>query len=510
MGEGLDVFLQAQTESLSRVDGLKAMRSWQLNFAAAWTKSADRLADEVNQAWNLKADYAISPDLGWLCAESGRNPAPETWLLLSVNPGISDVLRESEARKYGLEYSGDTRAELDSDRYQDYFSNYLPQLRSVLAIHGRQHGAWWNNALVFLHGCAGLKKPPHTCHFHDELRVLGWELWPFRSRKDGLTSARTNHKALHAFARASLAAALRQDVNAVVVASSAGYDLLEALQHDLDLEQCAKTTIAGVNVALYRSKETSRPIFALRRQLFSGFGVVSRERRAALVGWVRDHLASSDLNQAPCKSSLAVNARPMSTVAPRPIRLQRAQGTTAPLFFTVAVIGNDDLNAFSNEDDPHQRIAGYWKLGSGKMAEAIKAALAASRRVFLIGRVGREVARVIEVSTTPHLPPKSKESLGDLTFCQITTAGARSDSLYFVDGRPWAVAYTPKTADRTAIRYRIMTAEVMDAEWIGCKLVGDLRGSPFLGPFCVGGPAPPARYDDDATSRDAEADAPCP
>lgn len=500
-------FVNAQAAALRGVSDLDGVHTWQAAFAEQWSVDAASYAQQARQMWSLQRDEVIRPEPGWLCAQSGAENATQTWILLSVNPGISDVIRQTEVRAYGL----DAAYKLCRDTYRGFFANYLDEMRAkVLAVHGYQHGAWWNHALVFLHECADLTKPPRTCQLHQELRVLGWEMWPFRSRRDGLTRAAQDSNLLRNFAQSSVQTALRLPADAIVVASAAGFDALKTEHRSLGLCQIETAKVADICVTHYRhgTCKTKPPVFALRRQLFSGFGVVSRERRSQLVAWIRARLGDATSQQGLLEASTTPIRPSRDDDANQVIDLTAGDKPGDCIYFTVSVGGNEQLGPFDESDDPHQRIAGYWPLGSGKRATAIQRALSAGQRVYLIGHLRGVVARVIEVSTEPVRPAEAVETLGKISF----HIDSKDFALHRVrgDGPRWAVAYTYKTKSNiTKIRYRIMTAEVDDAEWIGRRLAGQLRGGPISGPFSTTSLAAPERYEA-ATTPSAQDATPCP
>jgi hypothetical protein len=93
------------------------------------------------------------------------------------------------------------------------------------------------------------------------------------------------------FARASIEAALRfqgtdaTPIGGVLLASTVGYDLLARMEVP-GLAVVEQRACDGIQVRRYWHEGTGRSLFAVRRQLFAGWGSPTNDQRAALLGWI--------------------------------------------------------------------------------------------------------------------------------------------------------------------------------------------------------------------------------
>ena len=114
---------------------------------------------------------------------AGARPGP-TWILLSANPGWNDITSQNER-----DAKGDGGV-FDPEAYQAFRTAFFPRWWDEVMLGHRPRGAsWWDRALSFVHEVAGHTRPAGRMSLHPELDVIGWELWPFHSKRDGLTGA---------------------------------------------------------------------------------------------------------------------------------------------------------------------------------------------------------------------------------------------------------------------------------------------------------------------------------
>ena len=471
------MFLEKHGSSLQNVRDDASRARWHRDFAADWGPHAKALAASANATYGLSGDVSVQSDLGYLVAESAPDrQAERTLILLSANPGWVQALNAVER---GLKGQSGADGTVDLGAYERYRTQFFPRwYNEVIWPAAWQRGMWWNNALNFLHKLAGIPVPPRMCQLDPRLRVLGWELWPMHSARDGLSGAATLDPTLKEFAKQSILAALRTPCAAVIVASAAGFDMLEELKASGHLE-VRRATIGGVEVTSWAGAEGGADVFAVRRQLFAGWSRPNRETFRKIIEFCRG------CDPAPLAASrTSVARRGALDVSPAgpPITLRPADAV-GPLIWVRPVNGAEThalgpLLDGAAEEEVHQRIGGYWILGfgaRGSRGAQIRDALQAGRRVFVLGKVGNKVLRMVEVSRDPYLPPAPRERIGTLTF---DVADAQSRTLEWPGGGlgRWGTEFLTG-GPGSATRVRIHTASVDDGEWVGRMLAGpSLRG----------------------------------
>jgi hypothetical protein len=204
-------------------------------------------------------------------------------VLLSANPGWTEAINGQERKLKG---QGADDGPIDFERYEEYRTRFFPRWYEIVKRVHPSKGMWWNLALNFLHQVAGFPHRPRMCDRDPRLAVVGWELWPLHSTSDGLSAAMKKVPLLKEFARASLAAAIRFPSDGVVIASSAGFTLVD----DLDpsgkgLRLVQRGEIGGIQVRRYAHEVTGREISVIRRQLFAD--LVPAATRRDLAAWVQ-------------------------------------------------------------------------------------------------------------------------------------------------------------------------------------------------------------------------------
>ena len=307
-------FLTDQATELTKVHDHATLATWHRGFAQAWGENASALAKSANATYGLTGDYAIQDDVGYLVAESAHELGPEggpTWVLLSANPGWHPKANPTERRLKGQSPHGS----VNPDTYEGYRTKYFPRWKTeVIDPNVKNGAAWWTRAIRFMCHCAGASNN-EAGPANPTIRLMGWELWPMHSRRDGLSRLVKKHDELRTFAQASVAAALRvlaaeERPGGLIVASAVGLALVPALKvPNLALQK--EHTIAGVRV---RAGHWGGPggvrTALIGRQLFSGWGQINRERSALLTEWCQAALAGArtagaDAPQAPADEDWA-------------------------------------------------------------------------------------------------------------------------------------------------------------------------------------------------------------
>jgi hypothetical protein len=291
-------FTRTHGERLAHVHDQATLAEWHVGFATAWASNADALARAGNDALGFRDEHAhrLQPDVGYLAVETepGSAARPKRWMLVSLNPGWDEVGSPKERVAKGQEAGA-----FSLERYASFRTRFFPRYPDMVGAGCR----WWSDALGFLHAAASLERPARAdgvLPLHPDLDVIGWELWPFHSDKDGL-SGRAGHRddtgrALTTFAMESLQAACRvaaSEDRRVVVASAKARQLLERDQDQDDRHRTfdlVRSTVIPrrtreVRCAVYRSRANGHEIAVVRLQVFAGH--VSREVRAAALAFVR-------------------------------------------------------------------------------------------------------------------------------------------------------------------------------------------------------------------------------
>ena len=306
-------FLNQRAQQLQQVNNRASLADWHTAYAEAWCPDASALAASANRTLGLAGDFAIRDELGYLAVESARqDKAEQTWLLLSVNPSWEEAPNALERRLKG---QGDGDGGVNVADYQGYRSQYFPRWYNETKRPTGGGGTWWNKALNFLHDCAGLPRAAGMVGRDPRLDVIGWELWPLHSPKDGLTQ-NIGNDALRGFAAASVAAALRvmqseQRPGGLVLASPVGFDLLPMLAIP-GLVPGQAAWVGGIQVRRYTYE--TRTIATIRRQMFAAW--LSAETTGALAAWVQGAPPAQVAPQPPAPPAVPAPAPAAAQPAP--------------------------------------------------------------------------------------------------------------------------------------------------------------------------------------------------
>lgn len=466
-------FVRDHATALDAVHDREGLAAWHAGFVRGWGASPRTLADAANATLRLSGDHAIRDEVGYLVAERRtlRAPRRHRWVLLSANPGWNQVTNVTERSRKGQD------AEVgfvDLETYEAFRTHFFPRwYDEVMRPAGPSRAMWWNRALSFLHRVAGLQKPPQMAAIHADLDLMGWELWPFHSTRDGLSAAAASSVELDAFADASIRAACRVESDGVLVASKAGAERVLRL---VGSEFSAIDEVVlpnGPRAVRLRHDATGRRVVVIARQLFAGRSL-PRAVMQALAEFSRGEATS-----APRAAEV-----PASAVAPvgddipveGPIRLVPDPGT-GTLLVVVHVCGQqgslDALTEDAEEEEVHARVGGYWvTAGSGGRAAEVQAALRGGRQVLVVGMDRGLVIRVLKVIAGEDFPMPREFIHGE---GRLFHRWAHQPRWVDYPGRPgqrFGTAYVEVgvAAGRSEVRVRYHTRSFDDGAWVGRRL----------------------------------------
>ena len=269
---------------------------------------------------------------------------------------------------------------------------------------------------------------------------------------------------------------------------------MEKLAPEIDGLTCTqKGFIDDIKVARYKN-EDGASLVTIRRQIFAGRGVPSRETRQALVDWIHGKLSASDF--APEKKKRASSKKKKSFESQKPEAIQYRSTTK-----TITLMDNTDgdaliwprhigerkelnLERFSfemSEEELHIRIGGYWKLGK-KRAKIISQALQQGKRVFVAGVNGKKVLRVLEDGFQSDVPISQNETSSTRTY----EKHADQPKHYATPSGAWATLFTEKTEElKHKKRARLHTKSFDDDALIGRQINISLGQNPKLYSFDI-------------------------
>lgn len=472
-------FLRQQTAALDGVRDSDTLAAWHDQFARTWSPTATRLAASANSVLGMEGEYSIRDELGYLVAQRSPALAPRRHrlLLVSANPGWNEATNRKER-----EIKGQPQADGPADiaAYHGFRRNFFPRwYDEVMKPMGPSRAAWWNRALNFLHRVAALPKPRRMAAIHDDIDVLGWELWPLHSTRDGLSAAAAACAELDAFATASIRAACRFDSEGVIIASKAGADrALRMVGTEFDLTEEFRFANAPYAARL-RHKATGRSVVVIRRQLFAGVSP-PRSVLQALAAFSRgDPVAVKDpgAGSPQCLAPDLVGPSVDSIPEEGPIRVVRDVGR-GTLVVVVHVCGHDGekrlppLTEDAEEEEVHTRVGGYWVTGrTGGRAAEVQAALAQGRTVLVVGIHLGVIVRVLKVGWRRDFPmPERFEHTDGRTFIRWAHP-PRWVAHPAHPGRDFATAYREVDPEGPVeLRVRYHTHPFDDEGWSGRAL----------------------------------------
>jgi hypothetical protein len=467
-------FLQTHTATLAKVHNRATLAGWHRAYADAWTHNARALADSANVALELQGDHSIKPDVGYLAVERRvQGPCNPPWVLLCANPGWQEASNEVERVLKGQR---ELNAPCHLETYEAFRTRFMDRwYPEVMQRSGRSRGAgWWNRASTFLHRISGLEKPPGMMTLHPEWDVIGWDLWPFHSTRDGLSHrVQDQQNGLQAFAKASLLAALRMEGTAgVIAASSAANRIVQTLAENGNHELRTTHTVefratyeqrdgqprtVRVPVSRHEYGKDRRTLIVVGRQIFSNFGSIPRELNERLIAWIQNPVnepvdgpaaapAPRGHRRAAHNVAAEVAVKPVGFTAPAPGQ---------PLVISVPVTENAFLDAPNDEDDEemHTRTVGYWqRRADGPLANAVGQALGDQQRVFIMARAAGYVLRMYEVVPGADTqPPNNFVHKTEHEAQTFTRLREQPEELQTADGAPFATAY--RYSGKTRLRF---------------------------------------------------------
>lgn len=479
-------FLRQQAAALEEVRDFETLDSWHDQFARTWSPAATRLAASANSILGMEGEHMIRDELGYLVAQRSSALAPRRHrlVLVSANPGWSEVTNRRERELKG---QPQVDGAPDIAAYQGFRRNFFPRwYDEVMKPKGPSRAAWWNRALLFMHRIAGLQKPPRMAAIHDDLDVLGWELWPLHSTRDGLSAAATGCSELDAFATASIRAACRVESDGVIIASKAGADrVLRMVGVEFDLVEEFRFANAPYGARL-RHRATGRPVVVVAWQLFAGRSL-PRAVVSALAAFARGEptAVAPTRPRAPTSASASPALPAVAETIPEegPIRVVRDTGH-GTLIVAVHVCGHDGavralepLSEDADDEEVHTRVGGYWVTGRlGGRAAEVQAALAQDRRVLIVGVHRGAVVRVLQVGWREDFPmPRTFEHGDGRTFLRWAHP-PRWVAHPTRPGKNFATAYREvDVVGQPELRVRYHTHWFDDEAWVG-RLLDDGGG----------------------------------
>lgn len=225
-------------QACSRAD-LETLHDW------IWDRQQEieRTAIEINSLLRLRGQNELKPDLP--CVTVGSTSG---LVVVAANPGWKVDLNKME----------NDYCQRSKQAYRDLMFNFF-HIHPI--IRGEDYSKWWTRAMKFEALLPGKEtadhfqttRPARWEYMNSSGMLGGWDVFPWHSSKDRITSKIAKHAWLNDFCRASLGALLRMNPRLIFVASKAGYELLRnGLLSDIDWcdfklagTKCAYTNTAG-------------------------------------------------------------------------------------------------------------------------------------------------------------------------------------------------------------------------------------------------------------------------
>lgn len=230
------------------------------------------IVGEFNSELDLRDKFELKPDLPCIAVGSLHG-----LVFVSANPGWKEKLNPRE----------DSHCRASSECYKDLMFHYFKEHPRVVGERVR----WWSQPIALLPMVRGYKpnvlpnlKPETVWNNVDQSHSLGgWELFPFHSESDGVTS-RLDVKWLRQCLDESLKAIVRIAPATLVVASASGFDLIRSLTPELEWYD---RILVDTKMA-YATAGTTE-IVALRKQIFSAPRKFTNLQLIAAVEAFRQH-----------------------------------------------------------------------------------------------------------------------------------------------------------------------------------------------------------------------------
>jgi len=254
MNKFIDEYIE-KLKNINNDEDLKNIYFW------LWEKQNEitESALEINKSLELKGEYELKTDLPCITV-GGR----QGLLILSANPGWTEKYNKKEN-----EY-----CKTSPDKYVDLMFNFFEKHPNVVGISSR----WWSNAMSMVeildghrNFFKGLNREKKWGKVHETKMVGGWELFPFHSSKDGISSKIDDHNWLKICAIESINAAIRLSPKVLFIASKQGYKLVRnVLCSDLTGWKDGVVSREGDKAALsLYENQNGTEIIAISRQIFT-------------------------------------------------------------------------------------------------------------------------------------------------------------------------------------------------------------------------------------------------
>lgn len=220
----------------------------------------------LNQQYGLTGNFELKPDLPCLSVGSVSG-----LVLLSMNPGWDEKLNSLENKCCCSSVNN----------YIDLMNNFFERYPEVVQKRSR----WWAKPFWFTrlltnfpngfgHAASSLEKWQLA---HSSRSIGGWELFPFHSKKDGITQYVVNTKAvshtdlLRKCAKASVRAILRIRPKVLLVASKVGDTIVRDILagDETFLSEAIANSKYTISSWVIRSKNGTTEVFSIPYQIFS-------------------------------------------------------------------------------------------------------------------------------------------------------------------------------------------------------------------------------------------------
>ena len=247
--------LRLRIDRIMTSDDVSSIYEWLWNNQQAVADSATT----INEGLNLQGAYALQPDLPCLAVGSLSN-----LVVMAANPGWGNNINLLE-NNFGLAS----------------INNYLDITRNFFYRHPRVVGRctnWWSRAISYIALLPGQEdyfsqklaggQTRWDIVQHDNL-IGGWELFPWHSQRDQLTSQMNDYPWLQNFYLSSINAIIRIQPRLLFIASKPGHNLIRnILEPNLqwyDFQIGQKRVFQGSYVRL----ENNTEIVTFKGQLFA-------------------------------------------------------------------------------------------------------------------------------------------------------------------------------------------------------------------------------------------------
>jgi hypothetical protein len=253
----MNEFIGALVSRLKTISTQNDVRSlydwlWENQSAIATT------ASQINKSLGLQDPYDLQSDLPCLTIGSLSG-----LLLLSANPGWKPD-RNIKENSY---------CQRSCEAYADMMFNFFNTYPREIG----QRGRWWTQPMSFISMLRGQEEIHEKLgsgarrwqFIHESRQLGGWELFPWHSKKDGLTGRVNDFPWLREFFVESIRTAIRIQPQMLMVASKVGWHLIRNEIPELDGWHDFRLGSKIPVQASYLQTVSGTEIVALNRQIFS-------------------------------------------------------------------------------------------------------------------------------------------------------------------------------------------------------------------------------------------------